>query len=110
MNLCPHCGADLVTDEPIERGSVRMDPYGDCVVDGRKVPLTRVEGAIVWSLLKADGQPLSRHILAERWGYDGDQASNLANVFLSRIRRKFRERGLNCPIETSRKFGVRWST
>jgi DNA-binding response OmpR family regulator len=105
--LCPHCGYDLIQDEPIERPEISMQPYGDCRFHGHTVDLTRAERAILWALLKADGKPVPKTILNERCGYEGD--NNVAEVLLHRIRKKMRAAHPIVPIKTIWGVGVRWA-
>lgn len=100
--ICPHCGYDLVRDEPIERAGIAMQPYGAVRFHGAEVKLTPGETAVLWALVKAGGRPLSRAILAERIGYEGDK--NTVDVHLTRIRKKLAPHGAS-PIRNLRVFG-----
>lgn len=87
-----------------------LDLYGrELWIDGRTIPLTSIELAVVRELIKARGRPLSRaELLDLAWG-DGDlEVSERAvdNVIL-RLRRKLPRPDL---IETVRSVGFRIST
>ena len=66
--ICPCCGYDLDKDAPIERAGIAMAPYGPVRFNGAEIRLTRGESAVLWALLKAEGRPLPRLVLAERYG------------------------------------------
>lgn len=88
-------------------GALTLDVYGrELWLDGKTIPLTSIELAVMRELLKARGKPLSRpELLDLAWG-DGDlEVSERAvdNVIL-RLRRKLPRPEL---IETVRSVGFR---
>lgn len=99
--VCPCCGYDLVDDAPIERAGISMQPYGPVRFNGAEVRLTRGESAVLWSLMKAGGRPLAKHVISERTGHEGD--SNSVEVLLTRIRRKLAPHG---PVPIVNCWGV----
>lgn len=105
--LCPHCGYDLIQDEPIERPEISMTPDGDCCFHGSSVRLTWGESIVLWGILKAGGKCIPLHILAERMDYNGDH--KVTAVLLCRVRKKLRAINPVVPIETVRGHGVRWA-
>ena len=84
-----------------------LDLYGRSLwVDGRAIPLTSIELAVLRELMKARGRPLSRNeLLDAAWGEGDLEVSERAvdNVIL-RLRRKLPRREL---IETVRSVGFR---
>ena len=73
-------------------------------VDGRSLDLTAREFALAEALLQHPGQVLSREQLLSRvWGYDYDPGSNIVDVYVGYLRRKFG----NDRIETVRGMGYR---
>jgi DNA-binding response OmpR family regulator len=103
--ICPCCGYDLDKDAPIERAGIAMAPYGPVRFHGAEVKLTRGESAVLWALLKAEGRPLPRLVLAERYGQKEYSDSNSVDVLLTRIRQKLAPHG-EVPIRNRRGIGV----
>lgn len=103
--VCPHCGCDLIPDEPIERAGLSMLPYGNVRIGDVEVRLTQAESGILWALLKAGGQPVSRAALAARIGYEGDAPDELVAVHIHRVRRKLAPHS-TVTIQNRRGFGV----
>ncbi|HVK87369.1 MAG TPA: response regulator transcription factor [Kofleriaceae bacterium] len=87
-----------------------LDLYGrELWIDGKTIPLTSIELAVVRELIKARGKPLSRaELLDLAWGEGDLEVSERAvdNVIL-RLRRKLPRPDL---IETVRSVGFRIST
>jgi OmpR family two-component system response regulator YxdJ len=106
--FCPCCGADIRLDTPIMLNDFSM--YGDgypLMHKGKRVPLTPMQNAICWTLLKAYPAVVSADVLMIRVGSDAE--SNALDVQLSRMRAKMRELGIPNPIETIWGKGFRWS-
>ena len=73
-------------------------------VDGETFDLTAREFALAEALLRNPGQVLSREQLLSRvWGYDYDPGSNVVDVYVGYLRRKFGQQ----RIETVRGMGYR---
>ena len=73
-------------------------------VDGASVDLTAREFAVAEVLLRNPSQVLSREQLLSRvWGYDYDPGSNVVDVYMGYLRRKFGQH----RIETVRGMGYR---
>jgi len=104
--ICPHCGYDLQALRQIEDGRFTFSPGLGLLVDGRLADLSPTQHEIAGSLMFAAGRPLSREVLAERLGYDGDGCCNLINVQVFRMRRRMSE--IPLPIENMPKRGLRW--
>lgn len=58
-------------------------------IDGRRIPLTRLEWECFKLLLRQRGKAVSRmELLSEVWGYDTDIGSNVVDVKIRSIRKK----------------------
>ena len=72
--------------------------------DGKTMDLTAREFALAEALLRNPGQVLSREQLLSRvWGYDYDPGSNVVDVYVGYLRRKFGQD----RIQTVRGMGYR---
>jgi DNA-binding response OmpR family regulator len=91
-------------------GELTLDLYGrELWIEGKTIPLTSIELAVVRELIKARGKPLSRaELLDLAWGEGDLEVSERAvdNVIL-RLRRKLPRPDL---IETVRSVGFRIAT
>jgi two-component system response regulator MprA len=75
-------------------------------VDGRSVPLTRTEFALLELLMRNPRQVLPRSLINERvWGYDFGPASNSLGVYIGYLRRKLEGDGESRLIHTVRGVG-----
>ncbi len=104
--ICPHCGFDLVKDEPVEIGDYRYDPRDGFSIAGRRLPLTRSEAELAAALFRERGRSLAYERLLDRLGLTSDR--NILFVFRNRIHAKFRAAGLPPPIGAQRGFGLYW--
>ena len=78
------------------------------VVDGREVPVTPTEYALLSAFVRNAGQVLSADQLAEL-ALGGDDQAAQVKLYVSRLRRKLAEAlGADAPIETLRGFGYRY--
>jgi DNA-binding response OmpR family regulator len=76
------------------------------LVEGREVPLTGREFAILEILLRRCGRPVSRaDILNEAWGERGEAGGASMEVLITRLRRKLSTPAVPDPIRTHRGFG-----
>jgi DNA-binding response OmpR family regulator len=94
-------------DPPVlERGGIRLDPARrEAYRDGRYVPLSRKEFALLTELLKAAGTVVSAEELLERaWDEHIDPFTNVVRVTVMKLRRKLGEPQL---IETVPGVGYR---
>jgi len=92
--------------------------FGELIVDlgarcvsarGRVVPLAPTEFRIVELLARNKGFVLERHVILERvWGGEFEGESNIVDVYMSAIRRKFKETGLSFALRTVRGSGYRF--
>ena len=78
-------------DDVLEAGSVRLDLRTRRVtVDDREVELSAREFALAEMFVLNAGQVLSREQLLDQvWGYDFDPGSNVVDVYVGYLRRKF---------------------
>lgn len=73
---------------------------------GRPLELTRMEFALLETLLRHPRQVLTRQVLLERvWGYDSDTVSNSLEVFVGYLRRKTEAEGEPRLLHTVRGVG-----
>jgi DNA-binding response OmpR family regulator len=95
--------------ERYEDGVVSVDHHQRLViVDGREVPVTPTEYALMSAFVRNAGQVLSPDQLAEL-ALGGEDASAQVKLYVSRLRRKLAEAlGDDAPIETLRGFGYRY--
>jgi len=88
-------------------GELTLDLYGRSLwIDGKSIPLTSIELAVVRELIKARGRPLSRtELLDAAWGEgDLDVSERAVDNVILRLRRKLPRPEL---IETVRSVGFR---
>jgi DNA-binding response OmpR family regulator len=75
-------------------------------VDGERAELTKREFDLLAVLAENNGVVLSRQRLLELvWGYDFDVDTNVADVFISYLRRKLEREGHPRVIHTVRGIG-----
>jgi DNA-binding response OmpR family regulator len=77
----------------LERSGVRLDPHRREVYrDGRYVPLSRKEFAVLAELLRADGATVSAEQLLEKaWDEHADPFTNAVRIAVLKLRRKLGE-------------------
>lgn len=110
---CPSCGYDLERVENFQLGSLSVIRGCEIRWKGELLDLTMSERLIVIALAKADGAIIGSGALTEAVGYEGDQTSGILNVYICRIRKKFRavDPGFNCVVRDrgrSADGGARW--
>jgi DNA-binding response OmpR family regulator len=90
----------------IERGGIRLDPHrGTVERDGRPVPLSRKEFAVLLELLRAEGGVVSTEQLLEKaWDEQIDPFTNVVRFTIMKVRRKLGEPAV---IETLAGTGYR---
>src|SRR5262245_38807588 len=90
----------------IERRGVRLDPYkGTVHREGRLVPLSRKEFAVLLELMRADGGVVSTEQLLEKaWDEQIDPFTNVVRFTIMKVRRKL---GDPAVIETLAGVGYR---
>jgi two-component system, OmpR family, copper resistance phosphate regulon response regulator CusR len=98
---------DMVTGEStvLSAGSLKLDLRTRCVIiDDKTIELTAREFALTETFIRHAGQVLSREqLLSHVWGYDFDPESNVVEVYVRYLRKKFGEERL----ETVRGMGYR---
>ena len=108
---CPCCCADLIALKDFRLGPLNVVNSTFVHWNGALVPLSVRERLLLMALVRADGVPVKRHILAEATGYEGDQPENLASVLVSRINKSFRRADPAFDmIENVWGYGLRWKT
>lgn len=96
-------------------GQTDVQKVGDLVLDcrarqvhrdGEPVDLTRTEFNLLQTLIKHQGQVLTRGQLFEHvWGFDLDQSSNTLDVYIGYLRRKLEAGGRPRLVHTVRGVG-----
>jgi DNA-binding response OmpR family regulator len=91
----------------LEAGGVQLDlRTRRAVVAGREVELSAREFALAEIFMRHPGQVLSREQLLDQvWGYDFDPGSNVVDVYVGYLRRKFGA----ATIATVRGMGYRFT-
>jgi hypothetical protein len=83
--LCALVQAELGTDDP----DVLDVEARELLVDGRRVPLTRLEFELMLYLYQREGKAIARAALLEDvWGYGYDGGSNVVDVVVRALRKK----------------------
>ncbi|ANW17078.1 response regulator transcription factor [Streptomyces clavuligerus] len=90
----------------LERAGIRLDPHlRQTTRDGRYIPLSRKEFAVLEELLRAEGAPVSAEDLLERaWDENVDPFTTVVRVTMRSLRRKL---GDGSVIETLTGVGYR---
>jgi DNA-binding response OmpR family regulator len=110
MTACPKCGADLEPLNTFELGHLKID-YSGAVIHwkGERVQISPGERLMLLAIVRAGGHPVKRWVLAEAFGYEGDNADNNAAIHLCRINQAFREIDPAFDmIANVRAQGLRW--
>ena len=91
----------------LEAGGIRLDLHTRrAAVDGREIDLSAREFALAEMFMRHPGQVLSREqLLDHAWGLDFDPGSNVVDVYVGYLRRKF---GADA-IRTVRGMGYRFA-
>jgi DNA-binding response OmpR family regulator len=109
LRLRPGPGPDPRSrEESLAAAGVRLDLRSRrATVDGRQVDLSAREFALAEIFMLNAGQVLSREQLLDQvWGFDFDPGSNVVDVYVGYLRRKFG----SGTIETVRGMGYRFLT
>jgi DNA-binding response OmpR family regulator len=77
----------------LQRAGIRLDPHRREVYrDGRYVPLSRKEFAVLAELLRAEGAPVSaEHLLEKAWDENADPFTHSIRMIILKLRRKLGE-------------------
>lgn len=91
----------------LEAGNISFDTIGRTVtIDGRALPLTAREMALLENLLRRAGRVVPKRHLEERiYGFDDEVTPNSLEVLLHRLRRKLTSSGFSGEIHTVRGVG-----
>ena len=78
------------SDQQIAVGDLVLDRMRKCALrEGREIPLTAREYALLEMFMQNVNRVLSRADIAERvWGYDFDSSSNVIDVYINYLRKK----------------------
>ena len=109
MHVCPHCGCNLASFEPVEFGNIAITDHEEIIYEGQIVPLTPCQHSIVEALVRARGRGVTRGILAMRIGSDVYDSTIVK--YVERVRQSFRaiDPGFD-QVEAMRGFGAyRWA-
>jgi DNA-binding response OmpR family regulator len=101
--------AAQTTTTTLSAGDIEIDLISRKVQHaGQPVRLSTTEFDLFVYLLRNRGRVLSRdQILRAVWGYDHDPGTNVVDVYIGYLRRKFRDGGPTVPIVTIRSVGYR---
>lgn len=93
--------------EMLRAGRIQIYPdRRQCFVASQAIPLTVKEFDLLYELVRARGNVLSRDMLMDRvWGYHGDATSRTLDTHIRRLREKLGSEGTS--IETVRGIGYR---
>lgn len=110
ISTCPYCAANLTALHAIELGDLKIEYDGAIILwKGERLEVSMPERLMLLALVRADGAPIKRWVLAEAMGYEGDNADNNAAVHLHRLTRAFKAIDPAFDkIENVRSVGVRW--
>lgn len=81
-------------DQVLEHGDVRLDSgIRAAIVAGNLIELTRIEYYLLFHLMTAVDQPVSKEALLERvWGYESSETnSNIVELAIRRLRKKLED-------------------
>ena len=94
--------------EIVNVGSLQLDPgKRQCSVGGKSVTLTAKEFDLVYELIRAPGNVLTRSYLMDHiWGYHADSDSRTLDTHARRVRQKLGREGER--IQTVRGVGYRY--
>lgn len=95
----------------LERGPLSLDPKSARVTfEGRQVPLTRTEHAILETLMRNSDQIFTSSMLLDRVvTFDVGSGTGSIKTHIANLRRKLRAAGCTDPIETVYGLGYRLS-
>jgi DNA-binding response OmpR family regulator len=95
--MCPHCGYDLLADQPVIINNFAMlSARSPLSYMGKPIKLTHAERSLCWTLMKAFPRPVRRDVILDRM--DSEALGNVIDVHLSRIRKKLRTIGAPVPF------------
>lgn len=102
--------AETQEDERLEVGGVRLDPgRRQSSVSGRQITLTAKEFDLLYALMKARGNVLTRsHLMDRVWGYHDASESRTLDTHVRRLREKLGSEGRR--VQTVRGVGYRYES
>lgn len=103
--FCPHCGYNLARDEAIVLGAWRLEPGGVWYKGEFQDQITSAEAAMLHTLAKAGGRPVTSATIAARISSATENPTNIISVHAHRLRSKLSV----VPFETAHGRGYRWA-
>ncbi|MFT5129175.1 MAG: two-component system OmpR family response regulator [Rhodothermales bacterium] len=99
----------LGTESILQVGALKVNLMAREVTHGeKKLDLTVREFALLTFLMEVKGRVVTRMQIYERvWGYHFDPGTNLADVYIKRVRQKLADAGAANVIDTVRGVGYR---
>jgi DNA-binding response OmpR family regulator len=100
-------GIESLDADRLEAGGLSLDlRRRRAEYDGRTIDLSPTELALLEVLMRNEGRVLSQaQIMDHVWGYDSWPESNLAAVYVTYLRRKFKQIGVPIQIRAIRGVG-----
>jgi len=91
----------------VRAGRIQLFPdRRQCFAGNESIPLTLKEFDLLFELMRAHGNVLTRDVLMDRvWGYHGDATSRTLDTHVRRLREKLGQDGIH--VETVRGVGYR---
>ena len=106
--FCPHCGYDLEKAEPVQDGRFSYSPSAGFCVDGARLIAAPGVHEMLGTIMRAAGRPVSRDVLADRMGYEGDSPLNIVSVRMWQARVALKALSLDLPVRTIWGVGLCW--
>jgi DNA-binding response OmpR family regulator len=96
--FCPHCGYDLVHDQPIILNDFSMlSSHSPLLYRGQPIKLSAAMRSLCWTLMKSYPRPVREDVILDRMGSEAE--GNVIDVYMSRIRKALREIKAPIPFE-----------
>lgn len=103
---CPRCGHDFDAAGRITRGRFTLAPLSGFSIDDKPLELEPRHLGILRMLMDADGETVTADTLC---AHSLEPSRKALQVHVCRIRDRFEQLGINCPIETVHGKGYRWN-
>jgi two-component system response regulator QseB len=98
-----------IASSALGEGNLAVDVEAQVArVDGKDLKLTRRELGVLGALVRRPGHVVSRAQLEDAlYGFGEEIASNAIEVYVSALRKRLKEAGADCVIETQRGLGYK---